>query len=226
MDLKFVHRLSDNELLARVEQLARDERHATAALVAHLSEMERRQLYLEQGCRSLFTYCTQVLHLSEHAAYNRIEAARIALRFPAVLTHLAAGQVHLTAIRLLAPCLTADNQVEMLTAAKHRSKREVEEMVARLRPLACASCRGVRPRLAWETRRRIRRRRNRRCFRSKSRRQPVTAIPRPFTNTSPPLRLLGAPNLRPILVTTCTRPTLDTLDARPRRPRRRRPSFP
>lgn len=134
MDLRFVQDMSDRELLARVQQLACDERHATANLVAHLSEMERRKLYLEQGCRSLFTYCTQVLHLAENTAYNRIEAARIALRFPAVLTHLAAGHVHLTAIRLIGPCLTHDNHHQLLDAARHKSKREIEEMIARLRP--------------------------------------------------------------------------------------------
>jgi hypothetical protein len=33
----------------------------------------------------MFTYCTQILHLAEHAAYNRIEAARAARRFPLIL---------------------------------------------------------------------------------------------------------------------------------------------
>jgi hypothetical protein len=41
-------------------------------------ELDTRRLYLGEGCSSLFTYCTQVLHLSEHAAYNRIETARAA----------------------------------------------------------------------------------------------------------------------------------------------------
>jgi hypothetical protein len=30
-------------------------------------------------------YCTQVLHLAERAAYNRIEAARAARRFPPIM---------------------------------------------------------------------------------------------------------------------------------------------
>jgi hypothetical protein len=33
-----------------------------------------------QGYSSLFIFCTQQLHLSEHAAYLRIEAARSARR--------------------------------------------------------------------------------------------------------------------------------------------------
>jgi hypothetical protein len=70
--------LSDGELLAEVKRLTAIERHATSRLIAALGELDARRLYLSEGCWSLFTYCTQVLHLSEHAAYLRIEAARAA----------------------------------------------------------------------------------------------------------------------------------------------------
>src|SRR5262245_57498489 len=96
-------RLSDRELLAEVKRLVRCEREATCRLVAHLSELDQRRLYLAEGCSSLFTYCTQVLRLSEHAAYGRIEAARAARRFPVILELLARGAVNLTAVGLLAP---------------------------------------------------------------------------------------------------------------------------
>jgi hypothetical protein len=96
-------------------------------------------LYLGEGCASLFTYCTQVLHFSEHAAYRRIQAARVACRFPVVLEMLATGDVHLTSVGLLAPQLTAENHRELLTAARHKSKRQVEEIVARVRPLPDAA---------------------------------------------------------------------------------------
>src|SRR5262245_40476433 len=65
--------LSDAELIEQVKRLAANERQATVQLVAHLAEMDARRLYLGEGCSSLFTYCTQVLHLSDHAAYGRIE---------------------------------------------------------------------------------------------------------------------------------------------------------
>jgi hypothetical protein len=128
-------RLSNDQLISRVKDLARCEQQATARLVAHLAELDTRRLYLSEGCSSLFTYCTEVLHLSEHAAYNRIEAARAARRFPVLLQRLAEGSVHLTAVRLLAPHFTSENHRHLLEAARHKSKREVEELVARLRPL-------------------------------------------------------------------------------------------
>ena len=134
MDTTLLTELTDSELLARVKSLVQSERWATAALVAHLAEIESRKLYLEEGCRSLFSYCTQVLHLSEHAAYNRIEAARAIRRFSLVLAALERGDVHLSAVKLLAPVLTFENHRELLTAAKHKSKREIEELIARVRP--------------------------------------------------------------------------------------------
>jgi hypothetical protein len=127
--------LSDQALLEEVKGAAGREREATARLIALLAELDARRLYLGQGCSSLFTYCTQVLRLSEHAAYRRIEAARTARKFPVVLDLLADGTVTLTTVTLLASHLTPANHVEVLNAARHRSKRDVEVMVAGLRPL-------------------------------------------------------------------------------------------
>lgn len=126
--------LTDDQLTARVQTLAGDERRATAALIASLVEFDARRLFLREGCSSLFTYCTQVLHLSEHATYGRIEAARAARRFPVLLDLLADGALTLTAICLLAPHLTAENCEDALAAARHKTKRHVELLVATLRP--------------------------------------------------------------------------------------------
>jgi hypothetical protein len=77
--------LSDAQLIAAVKARAASERQATAQLIASLAELDARRLYLGEGCASLFAYCTRVLHLSEHAAYGRIEAARAVRRFPCLL---------------------------------------------------------------------------------------------------------------------------------------------
>jgi hypothetical protein len=92
------------------------------------------RLYLGEGCSSLFTYCMQMLHLSEHAAYARIEAARAARRFPIILSLLTDGAVTLTTIGLLSSHLNDDNCQELLERARHKSRREVEAIVAVHRP--------------------------------------------------------------------------------------------
>src|SRR5687767_2580932 len=89
--------LCDHELLAATVRIAGAERQATAELIAVLMEVDTRRLYLGEGFPSLFTYCTTVLHLSEHATYDRIQAARVARRFPTILDRLAGGSLTLTA---------------------------------------------------------------------------------------------------------------------------------
>jgi hypothetical protein len=126
--------LSDDELVERVKHLAACERRASVALIRSLVEFDSRQLYLREGCSSLFTYCTHVLHLSEGSAYNRIETARAARRYPEVLEALERGDLTLTAVRMLAPHLTSANYAEVLAAARHRSKQGIQELIASLNP--------------------------------------------------------------------------------------------
>ena len=131
---KLFAKLEDRALLDAAKRLAADERHATATLLRALMEIDTRRLYLGEGCASMFVYCTQVLHLSEGGAYNRIEAARAARTHPLILELFEQSAITLTAIRLLAPHLTAENQREVLASARHKSKREVEALVVALQP--------------------------------------------------------------------------------------------
>ena len=132
--LAVINQLSNDELLARVKDLAKHEREATASLVAHLAELDARRLYLAEGYSSLFTYCMHVLRLSESAAFRRIEAARTIQKFPVILDMLEQGLVNLTTVILLAAHLTQENHREVLNAARLKSKRQVEELLACLHP--------------------------------------------------------------------------------------------
>lgn len=126
--------LPDDELLARLRAMVRREYASTARLVAHLAEVDARRLYVAEGYASLYLFCLHELHLSEHAAFGRIKAARVARRFPRVLEELAAGRITLTAIVLLMPHLTGANHVELLTFARGKTRRDLEEMLAARRP--------------------------------------------------------------------------------------------
>src|SRR5688572_28854731 len=126
--------MSDGELLQSIVRVAGDDRRLTANLLALIGECDARRLYLGEGCSSLFTYCTQVLHFSEHAAYHRIEGARAARQFPVILDLIAEGSVTLTTVALLRPHLTMENHGRLLAAARHQTKREVEHQIACLAP--------------------------------------------------------------------------------------------
>jgi hypothetical protein len=127
--------LSDADLIAAVSRFAVAERGAKVQLIAHLAEFDARDLYLREGHSSLFAYCCDVLLLSEHESYSRIEAARASRRFPRVLEALADGLINLTTIRLLVPRLTEANHRELLAAASHLKKRDVEQLIADRFPL-------------------------------------------------------------------------------------------
>lgn len=138
-ELKAVECLPDDELLRRVRALAVREYAATARLVAHLAEVDARRLYLGEGYASLYLFCVLGLKLSEHAAYGRIRAARIVRRFPRILDELSAGNLTLTAIVLLTPHLTGLNHLELMRAARGKTRREIEEMLAARQPLPPAN---------------------------------------------------------------------------------------
>jgi hypothetical protein len=128
-------RLPDRELVHKVVLLARREREATVELIAHLAELDRRNLYLAEGFASLFAYCTEILRLAEHAAYNAREAARACRRFPVALELLLEGALNLVTLRLLAPHLEPGNHGRLLAEARGLSRRQVEALIARLSPV-------------------------------------------------------------------------------------------
>ena len=134
MLLNVPHRLTDADLIAAIGSLAAVERKATAALIAHLTELEARNLHLAQGFRSIFGYCRHVLHCSEQEAYNRMQAVHAARRFPVILALLSEGRLHLTAVRLLAPHLSDEDHLALLGGAIHKSRREIVALLARWFP--------------------------------------------------------------------------------------------
>jgi len=122
--------LSDAALLKHLATLVAHDRATTAALLAHIAEVDARKLYLPAGHPSMHAYCVDELRLSEDAAYKRIQAARVAQRIPRLFEAVAAGELSLTAVNLLAPYLTEWNAPELITASARRRKMEIEELLA------------------------------------------------------------------------------------------------
>ncbi len=123
--------LSDAALIDRLKRLVAIERRATALTLAHLIEFDKRRLHADLGLPSLFAYCVRELGYSEGAAYKRIQAARAARDYPAILDVLAGGQTSLAAVVILAPHLTQENHAMILGMASGQSSRGVESLVPR-----------------------------------------------------------------------------------------------
>src|SRR5258708_5909903 len=126
----------DAVLLRDLARLVARDRATTATLLAHIAEVDERKLYRPAGYSSMYAYCVEKLRLSEDAAYKRIQAARVARRFPAVFVALADGSLHLAAICLLAPHLTPESARGLLEVATHKGQSENEDVPARRCPLS------------------------------------------------------------------------------------------
>jgi len=131
---KELRSIPDDELLLRLSALLLQSRRVESELVAHIGEVEARRLYTRRACSSMHKYCTQILHLSEHEAYLRIEVARAARQEPVLLEMLGDGRIHLSGALKLARHITPENRAALLKRATHASKREIEELVAEISP--------------------------------------------------------------------------------------------
>ena len=123
--------VTDEELLRELTALVARDRIGVAVLLAHIGEVDARRLYASAGFPSMHSYCVEQLHLSEDSAYKRIRAARTAREFPALFSAVADGRLHLAAVCLLASHLTAVNCEELIEAATHRRRFEIEQLLAR-----------------------------------------------------------------------------------------------
>src|SRR5881397_3306490 len=126
--------LSDSALLRDLAALVAHDRATTAVLLAHLAEVDERRLYLPAAYPSMYAYCVGELRLCEQAAFKRIRAGRTARRLPAIFSALAEGRLHLSGVVMLTPYLTPENADELLAAAEHKSKAELEQLLAQRFP--------------------------------------------------------------------------------------------
>ena len=78
----------------------------------------------------MFDYCVNVLRFSEGVAYKRIGVARATRRFPDVGLAISRGEIHLSAASLIAPHLSAETVSEWLKAARHKTTREIKQLIA------------------------------------------------------------------------------------------------
>ncbi len=131
--MRALSHLADHVLLHDLKALVTRERGTIAELLSHLAEAEERRLHLPAAYPSMHAYCVGELRMSGVEAFKRIQAARAARRFPAILEAVAAGRLHLSAVLQLAPHLTLESADELIAAAAHRSKAEVALLIARHR---------------------------------------------------------------------------------------------
>src|SRR5688572_18032041 len=126
--------ISDHTLLSETDAIVVQDRRLTLELLAHLHEIERRQLYLERGYASMFDFCTRHLRFSDSAAMRRLRSARCMARYPQICDLLERGELNLSTVALVSKVLTPDNVDRLLGRISGKSQREVESVVAEFEP--------------------------------------------------------------------------------------------
>jgi 5-methylcytosine-specific restriction endonuclease McrA len=120
----------DHALLRELSAVASRERAELADVLVHIAEVDARRLYLSAAFSNMHAYCVGELRMSDDAAFKRIRAARAARDFPALFDMVEDGRLHLTAVVLLAPNLTPSNASELCAAAAHKTRAEIELLLA------------------------------------------------------------------------------------------------
>lgn len=130
MDAFATSHFSHDALLYDLKTLDGQDRRTTAVLLSRIAEVQKRRLFLREGYPSMHAYCVHGLHWCEGTASRRIYAARAARRFSVLFDAIADGRLHVTAVLMLAKHLTSGNVDELVEAATHKSKTEIEQLIA------------------------------------------------------------------------------------------------
>jgi len=126
--------LNDQTLLSQFGDLVRQNHEGNAQLLRHIDVIDRRKLWAKLGHPTLFDFLIGRYHMSEATAFKRIGAARAARCFPVLYAMVARGEIHLSGIHRLKAHLTRENHEQVLALAKHKTMRQIDELVARLAP--------------------------------------------------------------------------------------------
>jgi hypothetical protein len=130
MDTSANATINDRALLERLRRCVAEDRRTTALLLVHMGEVDARGLFRDEGFSSMFEYCVRALHMSESETALRIRVARFGRVCPEAIQMLARGELHLSAVGLLASVMRPQC-MDLLQEAAFKSKREVEAIIAK-----------------------------------------------------------------------------------------------
>ena len=131
MQQRFIRsHLTDQALLRLIERHASEHSSSGAQLLADIAAIDDRKLFLGAGYPSLLEYCVGHLKLSRDAAGRRIQAARTAQRFPWIFEAIEDRRLTLTSVNVLSAHLKDENAEELLAAAIHKDKEELQQLLA------------------------------------------------------------------------------------------------
>lgn len=101
---------------------------STLSILYHLREIDRRKLYCDLKCSSLFDYCVRELGYSETSAQRRIVGARSLKDHPEIAQKILSGSLTLTNISLVNQFIKGPQaQKEAFIEVEGMTKKECEK---------------------------------------------------------------------------------------------------
>ncbi|HYG68869.1 MAG TPA: HNH endonuclease signature motif containing protein [Anaeromyxobacteraceae bacterium] len=137
------NRVTAVEATDRMRRQLGNERGSTADFLLELARFDERRLWHELGYGAAFPYLRGELKLSKSAAYQRLVAARLIQRYPAIEAAVRSEDLCLSSIHELAKVLTSENAAEVLPRFFGVSAREAAEVAASLKPVLLIPVREV-----------------------------------------------------------------------------------
>ncbi len=133
-------KISNQELLNRMDKLVQSERKLTHVILCHINEVESRRLYAELGFDSMFGYLTRHCGYGEDSAYRRLQAARLLKKNPTIATKLEQGVLNLTQLTRVQKCIKQESNagvaigtektLQILEQIENKSSFETKQVLA------------------------------------------------------------------------------------------------
>lgn len=145
--------LTDKILIKNTEALVKRERELLSEILWHLREIDRRRLFCDFGCSSLYQYAIKYLGYSEDQAYRRVNAARLLEALPEIEDKINTGELNLSLLSMaqsffqaeakarqaspgeeqkLSTKLSREQKIEVLKQLESTSTREAQKIVLTL----------------------------------------------------------------------------------------------
>lgn len=134
-----LNHLTDSALLKDIQKLVSEERSLNGRILWHLREIDRRKLFTELKCSSLFDYCVRFLKYSEGQASRRVAGARLLRDLPQVVEKIEDGSINLTQLNQLSYFFRDENirdpeeKADILRKLENKSTRETERILQEYR---------------------------------------------------------------------------------------------
>ncbi len=114
-------KLNNKELDQKIKSLARAENKLLAIVIEHISEADRRKLYLDYNYANLYDYLVKECGYPGGSAQRRIDAARLLAVEPKLTTKIESGEINLSQTTLLQKAFREKSQTTKVTPDQKRS---------------------------------------------------------------------------------------------------------